>query len=411
MSNRLYLIFSILFAWHALYGVDAKIEVKKDVESRTRIAIVDASSKPAKAIFDLLRADLKISGHFLPAEGYLTGEYESKLIPPSLKAAEYLLRFRFARKDGATLAVRLQRSGDGAIVLEKRYRVNKGAKYPFLVHRAVSDINDVLGYESVAWLNRYVLFARYAAPGKSDIVLADYSFRYKKPLIRGGLNLFPVWADDAQNKIYYSAFGALVPTLYRFDIHTGAREVVARSQGMIVCSDVDTARGKILLTKAPNGQPDIYEADSNGASQRRLTRYGGIDVGGKYDGAGGIVFVSDRLGHPGIYRKGLNGSAVLPLVTHGKNNNGVDAHKGKIVYVRREGRGAFNIYLENLTNGRTLPLSAVGDNRFCRFSHDGNVVMFVKRKGRTMSVHYVNLQSKSYLSFPLRGDRIQSISW
>jgi len=172
----------------------------------------------------------------------------------------------------------------------------------------------------------------------------------------------------------------MVPTLYKLNIYTGARTKITSSEGMIVCSDVSRDGKKILLTMAPNGQPDIYELNLVSGTKTRITAFNGIDVNGKYiDNESRIVFVSNRLGYANIFKKDIRGSAVSQVVYHGRNNNAVET-----------------------TTGR---------NQFPRFSSDGSVVLYIKYAQGGSHVGYINLLSKQSVLFPMDGRRLQSIDW
>ncbi len=400
-----------------LFAVDATLTIEKDVEQRTRIGLEDGSAFPNERLFHLLSSDLKISGHFLVDQTPHNGAFDSSMIAPVFKGQEYVLKYQMAQGAGTKLTVRLLQTANGHEVFKKSYAIASTAKMPFLVHKAVSDINDVLKYPSIAWINRYVVFSRYTSPRRSEIVLADYTFTYQKTIIRGGLNLFPVWADRNQKAFYYTSYRGLVPTLYKLNIYTGARTKVIASEGMMVCSDVSRDGNKLLLTMAPNGQPDIYELNLATGAKTRITTFNGIDVSGKYvDDESRIVFVSNRLGYANIFKKSIRGSAVSQVVYHGRNNNAVDAYGKKIVYTSREsssafGNNTFNLYLTAMDSTSTRPLTTTGSNQFPRFSSDGSVVQYIKHTPRGSSIGYINLQSKQSVLFPMNGRRIQSIDW
>ena len=400
-----------------LFAVDATLTIEKDVEQRTRIALEEGSEVYHPSLFELFRSDLKVSGHFLTDSNAYTGSYEGGVVDPAQKAQEYVLKYRLDESRGAKLSVRLLKAGDGKEVFRKSYAIPRSSKMPFLVHKAVSDLNDLLKYPSIAWINRYVIYAKYTTPKHSEIVLADYTFSYKKTIIRGGLNLFPIWADSKQRSFYYTSYRGLVPTLYRLNIYTGQKQKIASSEGMMVCSDVSRNGKKILVTMAPSGQPDIYEIDLVSGAKRRITHFNGIDVGGRYiDDESRIVFVSNRLGYPNIFKKGIERSAVSQVVYHGRNNNACDAFNDKIVYASREsssvfGRNTFNLYLTSTQSTQTRPLTTTGSNQFPRFSANGAVVLFIKQHSEGSSVGYINLQSKQSLLFPIDGEKIQSIDW
>jgi TolB protein len=400
-----------------LFAVDATLTIEKDVEQRAKIALEDGSALPSEQLFNILLSDLKISGHFLVDESSHEGSFDGPIIDPALKAQEYVLKYTMDQTSGTKLSIRLLKASDGTQVFKKSYAISSTAKMPFLAHKAVSDVNDALKYPSIKWINRYVVFSRYTTPKHSEIVLADYTFTYQKTIIRGGLNLFPKWADSKQRSFYYTSFKGLYPTLYRLNIYSGAKSKVASSEGMMVCSDVSRDGKKLLLTMAPQGQPDIYELNLATGAKTQVTRFNGIDVNGKYvDDESRMVFVSNRLGYANIFKKDIHGSAVSQVVYHGRNNNAVDAFGSKVVYTSREsssafGQNTFNLYLTSTNDTSTRPLTTTGSNQFPGFSSDGTVVQYIKQTSGGSSVGYINLQSKQSLLFPFGGRKIQAIDW
>jgi len=411
-----YLLF-VLVTLNFLSAVDATLTIEKDVEQRTRIALEDGSAFPNEQLFNIMLSDFKISGHFLVDETPRKGVFDAGVIDPALKSQEYVLKYTMSQTQGTKLSIRLLRASDGKEFFKKSYAISSVAKMPFLVHKAVSDINKVLKYPSIDWINRYVIFSRYLTPKRSEIVLTDYTFTYKKTIIRGGLNLFPKWADKKQRSFYYTSYRGLIPTLYRLNIYNGARSKVASSEGMMVCSDVSIDGKRLLLTMAPQGQPDIYELNLATGKKTKITHFNGIDVNGKYvDDEGRMVFVSNRLGYANIFMKDIRGSAVSQIVYHGRNNNACDAYGEKIVYASREsssafGHNRFNLYLTSINSTTTRPLTTTGSNQFPRFSSDGSVILYIKQTESGSSVGYINLQSKQSLLFPINGRKIQAIDW
>ncbi|WP_295418534.1 Tol-Pal system protein TolB [Sulfurovum sp.] len=400
-----------------LFAVDATLKIEKDVEQRSRIALVDASPVVNEKFFKILLSDLKISGHFLADSTHYEGDINSDYLQPALKSKEYVLKFALTQQEGTKLLVRLLKASDATELFKKSYAIPTTNKAPFLAHKAISDINNVLKYPDISWINRYVVFSRYTTPKHSEILLADYTFNYKKVIIRGGLNLFPKWADKDQKSFYYTSYTGLIPTLYKLNIYTGAKEKITSSEGMLVCSDVSRNGSRLLLTMAPQGQADIYELDLSSGAKTRVTRFNGIDVNGKYvDDESRIIFVSNRLGYANIFKKSIHSAAVSQVVYHGRNNNACDAHGNKIVYSSREsqnsfGKNTFNLYLTSSNGSDTRPLTTTGVNQFPRFSPDGSVILFIKHRGYGSSIGYINLASHQSLLFPLGGRKIQSIDW
>ncbi len=417
MRHLLVLLLSINFFTSNLFGVDATLKIEKDVEQRARIALMDGSSEQSSKVFNILLSDLKISGHFLPDSTHHIGDLSSNYIIPALKSQEYVIKYSMDQRSGAKLLVRLLKASDGTQIFKKSYAIPKKAKMPFLIHKAISDINNILKYPSISWINRYVAYAVYTTPGRSEIRLADYTFNYKKTIIKGGLNLFPKWADARQRSLYYTSYKDSLPTLYKLNIYNGTKTKIIKSEGMMVCSDVSKNGSKLLLTMAPEGQADIYELDLASKAKKRVTTFKGIDVNGRYvDDESRIVFISNRLGYANVFKKSIQGGPTSQVVYHGRNNNSCDAHGDKIVYSSRESNNAFgdntfNLYLASTRSSDTRPITTTGANQFPRFSTDGSVILFLKQRGRNTSIGYINLTSHQSLLFPFNDRKVQSIDW
>lgn len=417
MRHLLVVVVSFTLMTLDLFGVDATLKIEKDVEQRARIALVDGSAEQSSKVFDIFLSDLKISGHFLPDSTHHVGDISSNYILPALKGQEYVLKYAMDQRSGSKLLVRLLKASDGTQLFKKSYAIPNKPKMPFLIHKAVSDVNNVLRYPSISWINRYVAYAVYTTPGRSEIRLADYTFSYQKTIIKGGLNLFPKWADSRQRSLYYTSYKGTLPTLYKLNIYTGAKSKIASSEGMMVCSDVNKDGSKLLLTMAPQGHADIFELDLATKSKKRVTKFQGIDVNGRYiDDENSIVFISNRLGYANVFKKSINSPATSQVVYHGRNNNACDAHGDKIVYSSREssrafGDNTFNLYLASSGSSDTRPITTTGSNQFPRFSSDGSVILFLKQRGHSSSIGYINLGSQQSLLFPFNDRKVQSIDW
>jgi len=308
-----------------------------------------------------------------------------------------------------TLKVKYHPADSNKTVLIKEYKSNSYAFFPFLVHKAVYDINNYFHMPSAKFLIRKVVYSLLTAPKEVSIYLADYTLSYKKLLINGGLNIFPKWADKNQTTIYFTKFKR-VPTLYKFNIYTGKLERIL-SANMVMVSDVDSKKG-ILLTLAYNGMPDVYLFKNDRLI--RITNYPGIDVSGKFWGDK-IVFVSDRFGSPYVFQKDLKTGEVTRILYHGKNQVGVDTYKNYMVISSREtdnafGKNTFNLFLVNANDDSLKRLTFVGQNMFPHFSIDGNTIMFIKRENFSSKIGIIRLNENKIFYYKLP-KQLQSFDW
>ena len=412
---RYFIIFAFIFNFLLADEPDAVLKIEKNVEQRAKISILsstDTTSSYKDKIDKLFRSDFKVSGHFMPNEKKASVNYDVSVMAIH-NSDNFTLVYRFKKtpNGGASLDIKLLSGSPKKQILEKNYSVSRAEKYPFLVHKAVSEINKIAKYPAIDWINRYVVLSRYVGAKQTEIMLADYTFSYRKVIIKGGLNLFPKWADKKQHELYYSHYGTNDKLkLYKLNIYTGKKSVVVTTSGMLACSDVSKDGSKLLLTMAPNSQADIY-LYANGAT-KKITKFSGIDVGGKFvDNEQSVVFVSNRLGSPNIFKTSINGGSVKQIVHHGKNNGSCDAFGSQVVYSSKEGRKSFNIYLTDSDGTQTRPLTSGGINQFPRFSFDGNIVMYIKRTADGNSIGFINISANRSELFKMGINRIQSIDW
>ncbi len=410
----------------SLFSYDATIEIMKKVDRLPKIAIQDASQVDTDRVFrekffKILVADLRVSSHFDVVDEYMTSSYEGNLEENFLSELnlDLILRFRINFKsDGTVIAqVKLVNARSGQVDSEKIYKISKQNRYPFLAHKIAVELNDKIGAPSIAWMEQFIIFAKYTGAKESEIVIADYTLSFQKTVVKGGLNIFPIWANKAQNTFYYTSLNNIKPTLYRVDVGSGKREKVLESEGMMVCSDVSKDETKLLVTMAKNDQADIYQYDINTKELERVTWYSGIDVNGRYiDDERRVVFVSDRLGNPNIFAKNIGSRSVEQMVFHGRNNNSVAASGNYIAYSSREessefGTKTFNLYLISTKTDYIRQLTATGRNLFPRFSSSADTIMFIKHYDHQSALGIVRLNANKTYHFPLKVGKIQSIDW
>jgi TolB protein len=411
----------------SLFAFDATIDIVKKGNKLPKIVVQDATDNLfadkfiEKKMFKLLVGDLKISANFIVDDRYIKTSYEGdyKENFQSNVMPDLIARFKLESRDNILMGyMKLINAKNGSVIVQNIYKISNKKRYPFLAHRMIIDINNKLGAPSIEWMQRFVVFAKYTGKKKSDIVISDYTLSYQKTIVTGGLNIFPKWANQEQNAFYYSSYNGRTPVLYKVDLIKGKRYRIISSKGMLVCSDVSKDGSKLVLTMAPNDQPDIYLYDLKTKKLERLTKFRGIDVSGNFiDNETRIAFVSDRLGYPNIFAKRLHLNApVEQLVYQGKNNNSFSSYENYLVFSRREGdsefgKNSFNLYLISTKTEYIRQLTATGKNYFPRFANKGETIMFIKNYKRQSALGIIRLYSNKSFLFPLKVGRIQSLDW
>lgn len=406
----------------SLFAKDLTMEIVKEVGVKPTVAVEDASQMFSdnlnKKVFKMLIADLKVTSHFSVNDNYNRASFDSLFDSSRYKNSSLIVRYEISFDFyGSLLAkVKLYDTKLSELGFQKIYKIKDVKKYPFLVHKIACDINDYIKAPSVDWMRRFVIFSKYTTPREAEIVISDYTLTYQKSVVKGGLNIFPKWADKDQKTFYYTSYEDR-PTLYKVNLYTGKRTKIISSEGMVVCSDVSQDGTKLLITMAPHNQPDIYLYDLKRKKLTRITHYSGIDVNGNFvDKEKRVVFVSDRLGYPTIFAKTIGKDGVERVVFHGKNNSSCSAYGHYIVYSSREtdnefGSNIFNLYLISTKSDYIRRLTANGVNQFPRFSIDGESILYIKHFKNQSALGIIRLNyNKSYL-YPLKVGKIQSIDW
>lgn len=415
MKFFLFVLVFLQISW----GADATLEVAKEVEGQIPIAIEDSSgstTEMSQKFTKMLVADMNVVSLFSVDESYATAIFDSPLPAAIHKNAQYVLRYRLSNDGSGGIKADVKLLQNGKELFFKNYILKQSEMAVFLSHTIAYDINAKLGGSPMEWIKRKVLFVRLTSPKRSEIVVSDYTLSYQKVIVTGGMYGFAKWANHEQNELYYTSLLDFKPTIYKMNLLTASKEKIISSDGMAVCSDISEDGNRLLLTLAPNGQPDIYLYDTVSKSKTQITNYGGIDVNGQFMGDGSVAFVSNRLGYPNIFSIKPGSNAVSQLVYQGKSNSSLSAYKNLLVFKARENSATyagntFNLHLLSINSGNVKRLTASGENDFPKFSADGESILYIKQEGARSSVGIIRFGLNKSFIFPLKMGRIQSIDW
>ena len=416
-------LFFILFEF--AFSIDATMEIVKNKSNLPTISVVSATDTHKEQFINtkllkLIQKDLEVSSHFNGNQIIIETKFDERPKYKILKdnGIDLYLVFQVTKDNENRYIVntKLYDVNSNSMVLNKSYATSTFDRYPFLAHKIAININKYLNAPSIDWMDKFVIFSRYLDSKTSEIVIADYTLTYQKVVVKGGLNIFPKWASSKQNAFYYTSYKGLTPALMKQNLYTNRVDTILKSDGMIVCSDVSDDGKKLVLTMAPNSQPDIYVYDTQSRIKTRITKYSGIDVGGSFvENDSKIVFVSDRLKYPNIFAKKIGQNGVERMIYHGKNNSQCTTSNDYIVYSSREtdnefGANVFNLYLISTKSDYVRRLTTNGRNQFPKFSSNGESILFIKTTDKSyLGIIRVNY-NKSFL-FPLKSGKLQSIDW
>lgn len=408
-----------------IFAVDASMEIVKKSINLPQINISVANNTTykeyAQKIRDIVVKDLLVSGHFKSEKGLESINFNEapNMLALKNKGVDLFLNITLVESSfgGLNVNIKLFDNNSMRLVLEKTITTSQMDRYPFVAHRIAISINKYLKAPSIDWMDKFVIFSVYKDAKEADIVIGDYTLSYQKTIISGGLNIFPKWANEKKDSFYYTTYNSGTPELIKYNLFNRQREIIMKSDGMVVCSDVNKDGTKLLITASPEGQPDIYLYNTISKRKAKLTKYKGIDVGAHFvENDTKIIFVSDRLKYPNIFSKKIDGVGVERLVYHGRNNSSASTFENYIVYSSRESNNeftenAFNLYLISTQNDSLRRLTTNGINQFPKFSQDGESILFIKNYNEKSNIGIIRLNYNKSFLFSLNSGKLQSIDW
>ncbi|PSM51594.1 Tol-Pal system translocation protein TolB [Campylobacter blaseri] len=414
--RKIIIIFSFCVA---LFANDATTTIVNQGVSLPKVIVQDSSTLENANLkdkfFKIIIGDLKVGATFDVSDAYSVSSFDGDHTTNIVDNATFIVRYSLSGNElsSINLDLKVLSAQNGKIVYESNNNIKDGRKYPFLAHKAISEVISKIGYANVDWMNKMVLISKYTSAKTSDIIVADYTLTYQQVVLSGGFNIFPKWASAEQREFYYTAYiNGNIPTIFKYNISNNRKSRIIEGQGMLAVSDVSSDGTKLAITDAPNDQPDIFVYDLRSGKKDRITTYPGIDVSGNFvDNDEKIVFVSDRLGYPNVFMKNINGGNVEQMVYHGRNNNSISTNGNYIAYSSREEGGVFNLYLISTQTDYIRQLTAGGKNLFPRFSQDGGTIMYIKDSNYQSAVGLIRVNENKGFIFPLKLGKIQSLDW
>lgn len=411
----------ILLLGLKLFAVDATLEIVKNGNKIPYIMVERLDSENADfgtKVLKMLVADLKVSGHFQADDGGVNKSNDINYADYAKKKVDLLAQIKVAKSSTLTATLSLYDINTSKHIFTKTYTENDIKRFPFLAHNMTIDINSYIKAPSIQWMQRLVVLSRYVGSGSSEILICDYTLTYQKVVVKGGLNIFPKWADSKQESIYYTKY-LEVPTIVKHNLATGQIEQLVGSEGVAIVSDVSKNGENLILSLSPTALSDLYIFNTKSKNLRRLTNYSGIDVDGKFvNDEKEIIFVSDRLGYPNIFMMRLDGGGTEQVVLHGRNNSAITSNGKYAVYTSREtnnefGGNTFNLYLISLAPGSNYirRLTANGKNQMPKYSSDGGSIMYLKHYKNQSALGIIRVDYNANYFFPLSKMKIQAFDW
>lgn len=351
-----------------------------------------ADAEPARAISQIITANLKHSGLFAPIEA---GAFIEKITNFGVEP-----RYADWRAINAQALVtgRITRQGDGRMKAEFRlWDVFGGAQLdgkqyfttPDNFRRIAHIISDAI-YERLTGESGYfdtrIVFVDETGPKERRIkrlTLMDQDGANVRYLTRGDdLVLTPRFSPSTQ-EITYMSYGQGDPRVYLLNVETGQREIVGNFPGMSFSPRFAPGGQRVIMSLQQGGNANLFVMDLQSKATTRLTDTAAIDTAPCYapDGTR-ICFESDRGGKPQIYIMGAGGGPAQRIsFGDGSYSTPVWSPRGDTIAFTKQSQGKFAIGIMR-TDGQGERILTEGyHNEGPTFAPNGRVLMFFRDLG------------------------------
>src|ERR1700729_4093269 len=353
----------------------------------------DSDNDPAVGVTQIITANLKGSGLFLPIDPAAFIEH--------LASVDSVPHFPDWRTINAQFLVagRVSRQPDGRLRAEFRLwdvlagQQLDGKQYfttPDNWRRIAHIISDAI-YERLTGEKGYfdtrVVFVDETGPKDRRIkrlAIMDQDGANVRYLTRGDdLVLTPRFSPSTQ-EITYMAYGQGDPRVYLLNIETGQREIVGNFPGMSFSPRFSPDGQRVVMSLQEGSNSNIFVMDLRSKAMTRLTDTAAIDTAPSYspDGAR-ICFESDRGGRPQIYIMPASGGAAqrISFGGEGSYSTPVWSPRGDYIGFTRQAGGKFAIGVMKPDGSGERILAEGYHNEGPTFAPNGRVIMFFRDPG------------------------------
>lgn len=352
---------------------------------------VDAAD--ARALRDVLRADLLFSRSFVVADQPPPADAPDALEAWRAKGASFLIRAVAGRSaDMLAFQVTLLDLGTGQALLSRYYR-QKAESARVLAHTAADDIvRQLTGRRGVA--RSRIAFVNDQT-GAKEIYVADYDgAEVKKVTANRTLNLLPRWRPDGR-ALAFTSYKDNNPDLYLYDFEKGRLTTLSDRQGLNVAGGFSPDGTALAATLSRGKEPNIFLLAMKDLSAKQLTHHFGVDSSATFSPDGQqVAFVSDRAGNPQVHVMELGTGRTKRLTSLNWCDSPSWSPTGEwVAFAGRANRkDNMDIFLVDVTGTRVVQLThGEGQNEAPSWAPDGRFLAFSStRKGGKPQVYVMD---------------------
>ena len=365
-----------------------------------------ADFEQARAITQIITADLKRSGLFAPIDpsAYLEKITTIDTVPrfPDWRAinAQGLVTGRITRQPDGRLKAefRLWDVVGGAQLTGQQYFTSPD-NFRRIAHIIADAIYERLTGEK-GYFDTRIVFIDETGPKDRRIkrlAVMDQDGANVRYLTRGeDLVLTPRFSPTTQ-EITYMSFGQGEPRVYLLNVETGQREIVGNFPGMTFSPRFSPDGQRVIMSLEQGGNANLFVMDLRSKATTRLTDTPAIDTAPCYSPDGSrICFESDRGGRQQIYVMPANGGTGQRIsFGDGAYSTPVWSPRGDYIAFTKQTPNGFGIGIIRPDGSGERLLIEGYHNEGPTFAPNGRVLMFFRDPGNGPSLFTIDVTGRN----------------
>ncbi len=235
--------------------------------------------------------------------------------------------------------------------------------------------------------------------GATELYSSDLLFSSVRKLTSdGALVVGPDWSPDGRQLLYTTYHRSGFPDVFKIDLGSGRRTPVATFKGTNTGGTFSPDGSRIAMALSGTGNSEIYVADANGRSVKRLTRNRSLEAAPSWSPDGRrIVFASDAPGKPQLFEIAASGGPSRQIRTNISNYCSEPAWNpvnDKLIAFTAAVGGGFQIALYDASTRSSKILTSVSNDAIePAWMNDGRHLVFTRRSAGRKSLMLLDTET------------------
>ena len=289
-----------------------------------------------------------------------------------------------------------------------------------IAHRFADEIIFRLGGGVPGIAETKIFYVRFTGDGK-EIWAMDYDGANQHAITHlGTVSISPRVSPD-NSRVAFSSLGRDGFQIRTYSLLLSRMVNVPIAGGTNLSPAWAPSGREFAYSSSRSGDPEIWIADSNGGSSRRVTNFRGPDVSPTFNPKSGaqIAWISGRTGLPQLYIMETDGSGVQRLTDGGYATSPSWSPNGQFItfaWNRKYGPGApggQDIYVMEVASKRWIQLTHdIGRCDFPSWSPDGRHIVFANSaNGRANDTRIMTMLADGTARHPLTAAGADMPNW